>query len=434
MQEMMLKLCRQIHAYTKKQVIQKTESCLQASKMIEIDVIGNTIKQMNSTYREEVLIKIIKDGRAMSVLNSSFDFMTISKAIDECIVALDFVEPDKYEDISAGPIMRSFFDGEKVVTPITILELAKKYIDETSSQYPNVLISRLRLPMVETSVLYSNSNNVELFHTLIKFDCFVEYTSKADMQSSYYYDFSFSDVPVHLLDLYEQRFWYELRNNTYEIQNITPICGCKILLAPSVVEDILIDGIYSLCNSIAVMSGTSLWINAINSCVADKRISVSLDPYHKSIVCGERITDDGTISCPFYLIQNGILKNYCLSRKASLVTGYPVALNTSDSVIVTGGNRTLDEMIAQVSNGIIISRYSGDDISPTGDFSGLAKNCYLIENGEIVSLLNDIRINGNVTEMLKGIGDISVDHNKNGYNLIPWMSINAGLFIEKNAT
>lgn len=117
---MMLKLCRQIHAYTKKQGIQKTESCLQASKMIEIDVIGNTIKQMNSTYREEVLIKIIKDGRAMSVLNSSFDFMTISKAIDECIVALDFVEPDKYEDISAGPIMRSFFDGEKVVTPITI--------------------------------------------------------------------------------------------------------------------------------------------------------------------------------------------------------------------------------------------------------------------------------------------------------------------------
>ena len=58
----------------------------------------------------------------------------------------------------------------------------------------------------------------------------------------------------------------------------------------------------------------------------------------------------------------------------------------------------------------------------------------MIENGEIVSLLNDIRINGNVTEMLKGIGDISVDHNKNGYNLIPWMSINAGLFIEKNAT
>ena len=126
MQEIILQLCRQIHAYTKKHGIQKTECCLQATKMIEIDVVGNTINQMNSTYREEVLIKIIKDGRAMSVLNSSFDFMSISKVIDECIVALDFVESDEYEDISDGPLIRSFSDGEQFVNPITILELAQK--------------------------------------------------------------------------------------------------------------------------------------------------------------------------------------------------------------------------------------------------------------------------------------------------------------------
>lgn len=169
----------------------------------------------------------------------------------------------------------------------------------------------------------------------------------------------------------------------------------------------------------------------MHSYVADKRLSIALDPYNENIVSGERITDNGTISQPFFLIHNGILENFYLTRKASLISGFPMAPNTSDSIVLTGGTKTLDALISEINQGIIISRYSGGDISSTGDFNGLAKNCLYIENGKIVSMVGDIRVYGNILSMLNGIDNITIDHNKNGYNVVPWILMNAGIYLEE---
>jgi len=312
---------------------------------------------------------------------------------------------------------------------LSLIELVQNYLNDINTKYPQIIVSDLQLPAIDTSIVYGNTNQVELAHSFIKYDCFIEYTSETDKQKcSYYYDFSFSKLPSKLLDLYEQCFWYNLKSNVTNFQRPSDIRNCKILLAPSVVEDIIIDGIYTFCNSVAIMSDASIWNKACNTAVADKRLSIALDPYNESIICGERITDNGTLSQPFYLIHNGILENFCLSRKASSISGFPMAANTSDSIVVSGGEHTFDEIISKISCGIIISRFSGGDISLSGDFSGLAKNCYLIENGEIVSSVNDIRIYGNVVDMLNGIEDLSIDHNINGYSIVPWALMDSGIF------
>jgi predicted Zn-dependent protease len=327
----MIALCREALDYATHNGVEKAECYLQLSKVTEVDIIGGVLSQMNSIYREEVLVRIIKDQRSVSSLISSFNFDCIAKAVDECIGAVEYVEPDAYEDISDGPLKYFYTDRDSAIDPKSLVLLAQHYLDEVHRHYPNIEISELRLPAVEVFSVFGNTNDVLLTHAYTKYDCFVEYMSCAETQQcSYYYDFSFSSLPLHLLDLFDQRFWYECIGRISDIRQPAFIKKCQILLAPSVVEDILIDGVYTLTNSVAIMSDASIWRDRMHSCVADKRLSIALDPYNENIVSGERITDNGTISQPFFLIRNGILENFYLTRKASLISGFPMAPNTSD--------------------------------------------------------------------------------------------------------
>ena len=79
-------------------------------------------------------------------------------------------------------------------------------------------------------------------------------------------------------------------------------------------------------------------------------------------------------------------------------------------------------MIKDIDKGIILCRFSGGSPSDNGDFSGVAKNSFYIENGEIKFPITETMISGNIAEMFMNIIDISNDNIDFGYNILPWIS------------
>ena len=79
-------------------------------------------------------------------------------------------------------------------------------------------------------------------------------------------------------------------------------------------------------------------------------------------------------------------------------------------------------MIKDVDKGIILCRFSGGSPSDNGDFSGVAKNSFYIENGEIQYPITETMISGNIAQMFMNIIDISNDTIDFGYNILPWIS------------
>jgi PmbA protein len=58
-----------------------------------------------------------------------------------------------------------------------------------------------------------------------------------------------------------------------------------------------------------------------------------------------------------------------------------------------------------------------------GDFSGVIKNSFVIENGEQGQALSESMISGNMAEMLKDISGVSKEHLDLGGEDYPWIRI-----------
>ena len=66
-------------------------------------------------------------------------------------------------------------------------------------------------------------------------------------------------------------------------------------------------------------------------------------------------------------------------------------------------------------------RFSGGAPAASGEFSGVAKNSFLIEKGKVTSALTETMISGCVPDMLRNIRGVSSDLLQDGSVSLPYI-------------
>ncbi|NJL81896.1 MAG: TldD/PmbA family protein [Chloroflexaceae bacterium] len=130
--------------------------------------------------------------------------------------------------------------------------------------------------------------------------------------------------------------------------------------------------------------------------------------------------DEGVPAQKKYLIKNGVLAGRLHSREtagkmAETPTGNARAINASYPPIVRmtntaiePGDRTVEEMIRDIDNGIYAVRMLGGQTN--GElFTFAAAEGYWIRNGAIAEPVSDVTLSGNVFQTLKDIEQIGSD-------------------------
>ncbi|WP_248405963.1 metallopeptidase TldD-related protein [Butyrivibrio fibrisolvens] len=117
------------------------------------------------------------------------------------------------------------------------------------------------------------------------------------------------------------------------------------------------------------------------------------------------------------------MKTHSLSLYAANKTGRPVVKNTGWDLIVEPGDKSLEEMIKSVDKGLIMGGYSGGEPGTNGEFSGVAKNSFFIENGEVKYAVSETMVNGNLGEIVKNIRDISKEQICDGSSVVPYIAV-----------
>lgn len=124
--------------------------------------------------------------------------------------------------------------------------------------------------------------------------------------------------------------------------------------------------------------------------------------------------------CP--ATENGVLKAFMLPLYVANKTGFAPAKNTSSAVVIEGGDTPYSDMIKHIKKGLIVGRFSGGEPGTNGDFSGVAKNSFLIEDGMIRGAVSETMINGNLAELLNSITDISKETVCDGTSVLPYIA------------
>jgi PmbA protein len=83
----------------------------------------------------------------------------------------------------------------------------------------------------------------------------------------------------------------------------------------------------------------------------------------------------------------------------------------------------LAELLQGVQRGAVVGRLSMGNPAANGDFSGVIKNSFAINGGEVGSALSETMINGNVAQMLRDVVAVSTERIDTGGWCMPWVRV-----------
>jgi len=192
---------------------------------------------------------------------------------------------------------------------------------------------------------------------------------------------------------------------------LTPDCLASFLYY---VTDLVSNGV--------ILDGTSIWLNKLGEQVADTRVNIQINPHDERILCGETITYEGFKSEAYDFIKDGNLESFTINEYIAKKTGFKREKTGRFNPIVTPGEKSIDEIVKNIKKGIIVGGFSGGQPAINGDFSGVAKNSFLIEDGQITGPVTETMINGNLATMLMNLVDISKEVVCDGNGVLPYMA------------
>ena len=88
-----------------------------------------------------------------------------------------------------------------------------------------------------------------------------------------------------------------------------------------------------------------------------------------------------------------------------------------------GGDQPLEDIIKGIQKGLLVGRFSGGEPATNGDFSGVAKNSFLIEDGQVGQAVSEMMISGNLGTMMNNLRGISRETVADGSRVLPWLAV-----------
>lgn len=402
----------------------KAQCSVYEGELREFNVEGNEFSLFRTTYNRHVGLTLFKDGKKGSISLNSFDENALSDAVDNCISAAESSSPDKDWEIASGIGERDFVMGDLEPDTEKLFFRANELLNDIKIRHPLIIIEQMMVYHASHKRVYMSTEGNTYTVRSGAYAADLMYSAHKGEKSTSFYG---SDVAVYNLDKpFIECAMIERELTDIENQIDTKPTSGKftgtVIFTPACLAGTVFGNICrNFASDSALLEGTSLWKDSLGKQVADSRISVSFKPHDERIVCAERYTGEGFLSENFDFIKNGVLNSFLISQYVANKTGNKRA-KAHSGMVIESGKTSLDEMIKKTEKGVLIGRFSGGAPGANGEFSGVAKNGFLIENGRIVSALSETMISGNFAEMLNNLIDISRETLIDGGVVAPYMS------------
>ena len=403
--------------------IEKFQCSLEKTNQYEMNLEGTQFSLIRTTTDNTLSITVIQDSRKGQISLNRLDKESIVEAVDTVIDLSSTSQQDPDYDISPYQEPDKFSAGPLEPDPERMYELLKEFTRQVPELFPVIKLMETTLVHRHVQGKFINSNGVDFETEQGVYNLTSLFSSKdGEKTTSFNYTgFAMKDLEKSLLN---RGSLQSLLRQSVEHLEAQPFRGKfvgDLLFTPECLHDFLYYYTRTFMGDGALISGTSPFKNRLGEQVANAKFTLSAEPLSPALAEGYFITDEGFAAENVTLIEQGVLKSFLLSQYGSKKTGLERAKNQGGCWIVEPGQKNLEEMISQVERGLMIARFSGGNPSPNGDFSGVAKNSYYIENGKIMYPVTETMVSGNLAEVFQNIKEISSERIDNGLALLPYL-------------
>ncbi len=182
-------------------------------------------------------------------------------------------------------------------------------------------------------------------------------------------------------------------------------------------------------NSENVQSNTSPLEGKIGNVIAVPEVNIIDDGLLDGGLATKSFDDEGLPRRRTPIVEDGVLKRFLFNHYTGRKEGIESTGNASrrrrglfshapppfespphvfhSNLVVERGAKTWEDLRDEIDKGVVVGRFSGNVEKGNGDFSGVVKQGFLVERGEIKHSLVGTMVSGNAYEMLQRISGIS---------------------------
>ena len=398
-------------------------SCtLSNSEKQELNIEHGEMSLFRTTFNSSLSIEAFIDGKKGSTSINKLDKNSIDNAVFKVIELSKSSEPDDCYGIAEHQSPQIFSCGSEGADLDGMYDSLSEFNTYVKDKFPKIILEAAILDFTKISTFVGNSNGIdfEINKGLYGFSPMFTAKDGKDTSSFNYTGFCAKNI---IKPLHEYAMIESLLKETEE-QVKTKAVPNKfigdIIITPDCLGDFL-SIVESYISDYMIISGRSVFKDKLNQSIANSKLTVHSHPLSDQLDFNYFITGDGYVCKNSTIIDKGILKTLLLGIYGSNKTGKKRAVNEGGAHIVESGDKSLKDIISSIDKGVLLSRFSGGTPSDSGDFSGVAKNSYYIENGKIKYPISETMISGNICQMLHDIQNISKETVNFGSDIYPWI-------------
>jgi len=192
----------------------------------------------------------------------------------------------------------------------------------------------------------------------------------------------------------------------YEVTDVEP-GQYDVILAPRCIAELML----YLSGSMTARSydqKSSCFEEKLQQKVFPDNITITDNPNDTDIISFD-YNHDGHIYNQLSLIDKGVFKNFMCNNYYAHKTGLAKNGNSGACLVLRAGNASLDSMISSVKKGLYISslHYMNFINQKETSVTGLTRDgTFLIENGKITKVVNNLRFTEKIIRIFENISDL----------------------------
>ena len=391
----------------------------------EFNIDSGEFSLMRTLFDRSVSVRVFLGGRQGAVTINSFAPETVKKAVRDAVEAAQSASPDPAWEIDRSGTVRVYDEGVPEGDAEQLFARTKELLEETGRRWPNILMEQVIAEHDRIRSIYLNSFGTEVRRNAGIYGVYAMYNARGEKGGSNSYGSSFMTVRLDAPFLSCAMMERDLADTAKmaDPEPLTEKFTGTVLMRPDCAADVVFGTILgSFVSDLSLIDGSSTWKDKLGQKVADERITLSLRPHDPRILLGERCTQEGFAAEDFDVIRDGVLERFALSQYAANKTGNRRGGCGTDALVVPAGTTPLEEIIRGIDRGIFMGRFSGGSPGANGEFSGVAKNSFLIENGRITKPLSETMVSANLLEMLFHVRAVSCETLDDGSSSVPFIA------------
>lgn len=396
-------------------------------------LVESTKQELNAEWDEPSLLRSNFEHRLemTAMVDSkkavlSFNDLTpsaIERAARDVVAQAHASRPDPANAIADFQPKATFESGPSSPDLDKMHARLEEMLQYRAKNHPSTTLRSVYVDFTHASTTLLNTNGVDLRANSGVYTFVATFSSRSGADTS---SFNYSAACSRTLDrpMYELASFERLMRQSSEqlhTSHVPEKFMGDIIVTPDCLQSFL-SPIVRYLGDEALISETSIYQNRLGQSIASDVLTLHCRPRDEQIATPSFFTTDGFVSENHTLIEQGVLNSYLLSQYGARKTGLRRAPNEGDDWIIEPGDRSLDALISETERGVLLCRFSGGRPSAAGDFSGIAKNSYLIENGKLGSPLSETMVSGNLVRLLEKIKGISRERVDFGYGILPWVA------------